>query len=86
MACLSLPVPDLPTIPSPLSLPSIDVDGVDLGGVDFCCTFRFPVVLPPIPLGLPPLVLTPLVAAMAVLQDAMTAYLDQIQIPKCPLE
>lgn len=88
MTCLKLPVPVIPTLPSPLSIPDVGlVPGIDIGlGVDFCCTYRLPIVVPPIGLPIPPIVLAALVAALAVLQDQMTAYLDQLQIPKCPLE
>lgn len=88
MACLKIPEPVLPTLPSPLSIPDIGiVPAIDLGvGIDFCCTFRYPLAIPPIGIPLPPVVLTPLVVALALLQDQMTAYLDQLQIPKCPIE
>ena len=84
MACLKVPVPVLPTLPSGFGF------GITLPGLTFdptlCCKILpFPIPIPPIPLGqgipIPPAVL----AAIAAAETALLAYIDLLQVD-CPFE
>ena len=90
MACISLPIPPLPPLPLPFSLPALPIPPFP-SQPQLCCQLPDIVAmiaaqLPPIPL--PPTTLNPAEVAIVVaaLQEGIAtvqAYIDGL-IPPCP--
>lgn len=79
MSCIEVPVPDLPELPAPLSIPPLPAfPGVTAG---ICCqSVSIPAWTPPISLGpLSPAILAAINAQIALLN----AYTDALRVP-CP--
>lgn len=83
MPCLTVPLPTLPTLPSPLTLPVPDAP--DVSPPETCC--KLPTLpIPAIPITIPSVIVNPaLVVTMKQYQALMRAYLDQIPV-ECPKE
>lgn len=84
MACITVPIPAIPTLPSPLSLSLPPLPPIP-GLPEFCCKLP-PIELPPIPIEVPTTVITP--AVIATLNGFITQannYLAALPFD-CPLE
>ena len=80
MACIDLPIPTIPTLPSPLSI------GITLPpfafNLNLCCKILpFSLAIPPIPLGIS--LNLPIIAMINEQIAIVQAFLDQLAIP-CP--
>lgn len=82
MACLELPATPFPTLPGGLTLGAA-MPGTVLDPALCCKLLPFPVVVPPVALGVS---LSPvIVAALNTALTALNAYMDALPI-KCPIE
>ena len=83
MPCIVLPLPQLPTLPSPLSI-SLGFPFA-LPDFSFCCKLPpLPISIPPLPI--PSLILNPgVIATLNGFITAANAYLNALPI-SCPLE
>jgi len=81
--CLKLPIPQIPTLPSPLSISLSPPELPDLS-FQFCCKLPpFPIPIPPIPI--PGLVFLVAAGPLNAFITQINAYLNALPL-KCPLE